>query len=544
MRIIVALITVAFCAPVVFAQVDTLELVEVRAIATPDSITAIYHANVRNDSCEELIVCGPTYVRIYNSQTSDLLWTSPAMVNPKDILTHDDINDDGHLDIAIRDSLNIFFYDIFNSQLIWMSPLLDSTFSCYTIGDRNNDNFADAAIVSKEVFSRRQDYYNFDTVWVEIYDGPAFDRPDTALLLMRNISVGGEGGVAYSYESPRQIATASLSGLSGPNIRLVLFSNTSWYGGDDYGETQVSSGNTYFIDSNSLSSLMADNGSRMSSFIVLEINNTMQLYSITERYEYNRFLDTQWYQRIKTLKGFSADTLISSLPIWDRGDSQWFRDWDGSIFGDVTPHHDGAEVCFGAMGTLRLLSIPYLINIWTISGIDSLNTLFNIYHNSGLFANPQIMYGRLDRLFDTQNGQLSATFINQGITLTDVFDFESDNSDELVSISGNTVRMYHAVRNAVGIAENGLPLAFSLSPAYPNPFNSATTISFSLSAPGDATLEIFDILGRKVQTLQQGYLAAGEYTLTWNAHDSPSGVYFYRLRAGDNTETQRCLLLK
>jgi hypothetical protein len=94
------------------------------------------------------------------------------------------------------------------------------------------------------------------------------------------------------------------------------------------------------------------------------------------------------------------------------------------------------------------------------------------------------------------------------------------------------------------IVGGALPLAFSLLPNYPNPFNLQTTISFTLAAPSDAALDIFDILGRRVETLHKGNLEAGPYNITWDSKGIPSGVYFYRLRAGDTQRTRRMLLLK
>jgi len=108
--------------------------------------------------------------------------------------------------------------------------------------------------------------------------------------------------------------------------------------------------------------------------------------------------------------------------------------------------------------------------------------------------------------------------------------------------AGLFYRCWEPDEQAVG--DGVLPTALSLSPNYPNPFNSHTTISFSLAKPGDVALEIFDILGRRVETLHQGRLAAGEYSVKWDAGEAPSGVYFYRLRAGDTEQTRRMLLVK
>ena len=94
-----------------------------------------------------------------------------------------------------------------------------------------------------------------------------------------------------------------------------------------------------------------------------------------------------------------------------------------------------------------------------------------------------------------------------------------------------------------------LALAPALAPAYPNPFNPATTLSFRLPSAQHAVLMITDLRGRHVQTLVQGALPAGEHTVRWNglgAAGRPvaSGVYLARLRAGDHVQSQRLTLLK
>ncbi|MCX6142865.1 MAG: T9SS type A sorting domain-containing protein [Ignavibacteriales bacterium] len=97
-----------------------------------------------------------------------------------------------------------------------------------------------------------------------------------------------------------------------------------------------------------------------------------------------------------------------------------------------------------------------------------------------------------------------------------------------------------------------LPTAFSLSQNYPNPFNPSTIIRYGVPVESKVTLVIFDMLGRKVQTLVDGQLKAGVYTETWNASALASGVYYYRIDARDVTpgsgrrfsETKRLILMK
>lgn len=91
----------------------------------------------------------------------------------------------------------------------------------------------------------------------------------------------------------------------------------------------------------------------------------------------------------------------------------------------------------------------------------------------------------------------------------------------------------------------GLPQQVSLDQNYPNPFNPTTTIAFGVPHTGKVTLEVFDVLGRKVATLLDGEnKPAGRYTVTFNAANLASGMYLYRLQAGSTTITRKLTLIK
>ena len=91
---------------------------------------------------------------------------------------------------------------------------------------------------------------------------------------------------------------------------------------------------------------------------------------------------------------------------------------------------------------------------------------------------------------------------------------------------------------------NSIPDKFALHQNYPNPFNPSTTITFDLPNSGFVSLIVYDILGREVAILLKKELKAGSYTGEWNAGDYNSGIYFYRLKAGDYVETRKMVLLK
>jgi hypothetical protein len=92
--------------------------------------------------------------------------------------------------------------------------------------------------------------------------------------------------------------------------------------------------------------------------------------------------------------------------------------------------------------------------------------------------------------------------------------------------------------------EEGIPVKFSLTQNFPNPFNPQTVISYSLDKTADVRLEVFDLLGRKVQTLVNGEMDAGNHDVIWKGTDQGAGVYFYRLSADGRSETRKMVLLK
>jgi hypothetical protein len=88
------------------------------------------------------------------------------------------------------------------------------------------------------------------------------------------------------------------------------------------------------------------------------------------------------------------------------------------------------------------------------------------------------------------------------------------------------------------------PRDFALSQNYPNPFNPSTTIKFELPKVSQVSLSVYDVLGRQVSVLANERREAGAYEVKFDGSNLASGVYFYRLQAGDFTQTKRLLLLK
>ncbi|HEX2787382.1 MAG TPA: glycosyl hydrolase family 18 protein [Ignavibacteria bacterium] len=106
---------------------------------------------------------------------------------------------------------------------------------------------------------------------------------------------------------------------------------------------------------------------------------------------------------------------------------------------------------------------------------------------------------------------------------------------------------YYAIFHPVGSNINNISsnaTTFKLHQNYPNPFNPSTSIRFSLQKTGFVSLKIYDINGKEVAVLINNNLSQGEYIFDFNANELPSGTYFYKLSAGNFTETKKMMLVK
>lgn len=99
------------------------------------------------------------------------------------------------------------------------------------------------------------------------------------------------------------------------------------------------------------------------------------------------------------------------------------------------------------------------------------------------------------------------------------------------------------VTATTGIAQDGVPNSFEVKQNYPNPFNPSTIISYSLPKTAIVSLKIFNALGQEIMLLVNEQRSPGYYQVQWNAN-VPSGIYFYRLQAGEFIDTKKAILLK
>jgi hypothetical protein len=159
-----------------------------------------------------------------------------------------------------------------------------------------------------------------------------------------------------------------------------------------------------------------------------------------------------------------------------------------------------------------------------------------VYHDGALRFTP--VYGR------DQSGDVSKLYPNEGDQLAVLVNGVRVYPDLQWSSDGARVRLSRLTADS-----RGLPQEYELAQNYPNPFNPGTMLAFDVPVDGHVNLSVFNVLGQRVRTLTDRDYVAGRYELEWNGRDDngklvASGVYFYRLTAGESVLTKKMMLLK
>ena len=140
--------------------------------------------------------------------------------------------------------------------------------------------------------------------------------------------------------------------------------------------------------------------------------------------------------------------------------------------------------------------------------------------------------------------QLFAAFANtqtHGYWILRILDMRTGSTGTLLNWSLN---LKYSSPISISTIGNELPKKFSLQQNYPNPFNPMTRIQFNVPKTGEVRIRVFDVMGREIKMLMNGKLDAGSYETVFDGNGLTTGVYFYRMEAGDFIETKKMMLVK
>jgi photosystem II stability/assembly factor-like uncharacterized protein len=180
---------------------------------------------------------------------------------------------------------------------------------------------------------------------------------------------------------------------------------------------------------------------------------------------------------------------------------------------------------------------------WNTSFVQ--NNCISLY--SVHFVNEQTGWvcGCQGSIYGTTNGGINWLLQSTGTTFALYsMSFVSASTGWAVGYNGRILKTTNGGITVVQQVSNEIPKSFSLSQNYPNPFNPNSKIKFQIPKSSDVKLVVYDVLGREVQTLINESISPGTYEVTFDGSNLPSGVYFYRLVAGNFVETKRLVLLK
>jgi hypothetical protein len=175
----------------------------------------------------------------------------------------------------------------------------------------------------------------------------------------------------------------------------------------------------------------------------------------------------------------------------------------------------------------------------------------NVYL-TGLSQIPYSWSGVFTVKYDAQGNHIWTALWDRGPLTVSVGEFIALDDSGHVYVGGRAADTtgfdYLVLRyrqdSGLGVEGNGLPRGFDLSQNYPNPFNPSTTIRYGLRSRSHVTLTVYNALGQQVATLVQGEQEAGFHEVVFDASGLASGVYLYRLQAGDFVQTRGLLLQK
>jgi photosystem II stability/assembly factor-like uncharacterized protein len=211
----------------------------------------------------------------------------------------------------------------------------------------------------------------------------------------------------------------------------------------------------------------------------------------------------------------------------------------------VSPNGTGGTNLFAAAnGSNAFLSTDNGTN-WIKTGTINGNVSVFALSGKNIFVGTDSFSGQGGVSLSSDNSA-SWTDVSTGLPGTDVNILTVGSTDIFLwtAIGGIYKRSLSEMITAVKGNENQIPAKFWLDQNYPNPFNLSTTINYSLPKTGHVALKVYDVLGKEVATLVNEKESSGNYYIQFNANKLASGIYFYRLIAGNLVMTKKLILMK
>lgn len=412
-------------------------------------------------------------------------------------------------------------------QMGWLEP---------TIVDNNANNVEIAQIVSSPSALK---------IWEDDYNWSRYFLIENRQAVGFDSEIHGPGLIVYHVDENRRYGpNAWSSGSVNDNEENKLVDLEEADGdndldnennrGDDGDPFLGSSGNTTFDDNSNPSSSRNDGSETGISLTNISIPDSIMTVDIETRPQY----------------GYAVAYDEMGMSLYGFGNSEESDKWSGVSF-EAEESGYLTEIDFG---------VRYQMN-WTVyvydsfsgtspgtlmestSGYSDQNGWVTVSVDSVPIAAGQNFFVAVKYESETY----SISFDNTG-ALSGRSYYSTDGSyfDNILSAHGDAnIRAKISTDAFVGIEPlAAVPNEIMLFPNYPNPFNPETTFSFNIGSLKQTSLRIYDIQGRLIETLVQGKINPGFHTMTWDASEVATGIYFVKLISGDKIKTRKIMVLK
>jgi len=446
-----------------------------------------------------------------------------------------------------------------------------------TIGVRMKGNSTFSHPNNKKPFKVTFDEYNDDKLWDGMksitlnncYLDPTFMREKMHLDFCRDAGIAAPrcnfanvylNGVLYGLYSmvesvDKKFLKHRFGNSNGNNFKAVdaftnsIFSDLKWYG-----TTQASYSNRYELKTNEEENDWTD---------LLQLIDTINLgtnAAVTLPAKIN--LPTYYKQLATDIIFGNYDSYVGSgrnYYIYDvnaSGKFDWIA-WDASLSFGAYPggvsNPETASLTYVSSTTNRpLVARVYNIPAFKTAYLTSLCALAKTYFSSARL-NPKIdsiaNLIRASVTADTKKQYTLTQFENglisdQTISGRRLPGLKAYISSRAASINSQLTTLGVSCETAISNEPNFVSTSFELAQNFPNPFNPITKIQFNLPKSSDVKLTVFDAVGKEVTVLLSGNMEAGVHSAIWDGMNFSSGVYYYRIQAGDFMETRKMILMK
>jgi hypothetical protein len=210
--------------------------------------------------------------------------------------------------------------------------------------------------------------------------------------------------------------------------------------------------------------------------------------------------------------------------------------------------NSGDTTFIGNTGISNLYGLavnPLNRQLWGVSVLQSVYKINKQNGNATQVGNTGFSFTS-DLVFDTHGKLYAVNGVGSQVSNLLVIDTSSGTGTLIGSVNKKGVNGIAISPNPIGVKNisSTIPDRFELYQNYPNPFNPVTKIKFDVPKQSLVTIKVYDVIGREVLTLINQKLKAGSYEINWNAVELPSGVYFFRIKAQDFTDTKKMVLIK